>query len=235
MINWLRNRWSKVCSNTIGTDLFWSIAVDHLSIYRALNPSIQRFCQGTTLDAGAGGLAWKQVLANQADHYIPIDYAATHPKLGMQCDLQGKIPLRDASIETIFCCSVLEHTTDPWKVLPEFQRILSADGHLILSVPFLYHLHGSPHDFYRFTTYGISHLAQQSGLEILEIRTSGGPMHVLCHAISMLLCALIWNRHAPWLVTIPVRLLEFTARTIDSLLPSGLFSQNINAILRIKK
>jgi hypothetical protein len=41
-------------------------------------------------------------------------------------------------------------------------------------VPFIWHLHEEPRDFYRFTKYGLEYLLSKSGFEICEVRALSG-------------------------------------------------------------
>ena len=68
-------------------------------------------------------------------------------------------------------------------------------------MPFLYYLHGAPDDYFRFTAYGLRRLAEDAGLEVVEIETAGGLAHSILHAVSMLFAALFWSRRFP----LPVR------------------------------
>ncbi len=227
----LKNRWHAACAQTIGTDLFWRIAVDHLSIETELRPLIDRYARGVILDAGAGRLAWRSLLRPHSTAYIATDYATAHPELSFCADLQGRLPLRNACVDTIFCCSVMEHTPEPWLILPEFARVLRPGGRVILSVPFLYFLHGAPHDYFRFTLYGAMRLAREAGLRIVERRTAGGLAHTVLQSVSIVLVAILWTPRAPWLVTVPTRALLATARAIDSIDYSGTFAQTVNLVL----
>jgi len=57
-----KSRWHNACSDTIGTDMFWRIAVDHRSLADELLPLIQTYTRGIVLDAGAGRMAWRSRL-----------------------------------------------------------------------------------------------------------------------------------------------------------------------------
>lgn len=232
MQQWFRRRWAAACRDTIGSETFWAIAVDHAAIRRSLGPLIERYAKGCVLDAGAGRLAWHALLTERATALLSTDAASTHPRLSFVCDLTAGIPLRDGSLDTIFCCSVIEHTAEPWRLLPEFRRVLRPGGHVILSAPFLYYLHGIPQDYFRFTAYGVRRLAERAGLDVVELSTSGGLCHTLSHAASMLVAALLWTPRAPFLVTAPARALFAAARLIDGCDRQGLFRQTVNAVLR---
>lgn len=230
----LKARWHKACAETIGSKLFWRIAVDHLSIERELAPLIDRHARGRILDAGAGRLAWRELLEPRASHYLATDYMPAHPELAFTADLQGGIPLKDASVDTIFCCSVMEHTPEPWRVLPEFRRVLAPGGRAILSVPFLYYLHDAPHDYFRFTRHGVERLAAAADLDIVEISVSGGMAHAFGQAFSLVWAGLFWTRKAPWLVSLPVSAVFSICRMLDRLDRGGLFAQTVNAVLTPK-
>lgn len=228
----IKERWNAACAATIGSPLFWRIAVDHRAIECQLRPLIERYARGVVLDAGAGRLAWRALLEPQATAYLPIDRWPTHNDLACCADLQGFLPLRNQSVDTVFCCSVLEHTPEPWRILPEFKRVLRADGHVILSVPFLYHLHGAPEDFFRFTPHGVARLARTAGFEIVELSTGGGLAHSVCHAVSMCVTALLWTPRYSRFATAPVQALSWIARLVDRADRQRLFAQTVNAVLR---
>lgn len=227
----LKKRWHAACAQTIGTELFWRIAVDHLSVVRELRPLIDQYARGVTLDAGAGRLAWRTFLNARGTVYLGTDYTPTHPELSFCADLQGRLPLRNDCVDTIFCCSVMEHTPEPWRILPEFVRVLRPGGHVILSVPFLYFLHGAPDDYFRFTLHGAIRLANDAGLRIVEKRTAGGLAHTIFQAMSIAVTATLWTSRAPWLVTVPTRMLLAAARMIDKFDTFGTFAQSVNLVL----
>ncbi len=52
-----------------------------------------------------------------------------------QADLNGALPLGDASADAIVCCEGVEHIENPWLVLREFARILRPGGQLVISLP----------------------------------------------------------------------------------------------------
>ena len=52
-----------------------------------------------------------------------------------QCDLNEGIDLETETFDLIFCGEVIEHVFDPDSLLEEIWRILSLEGHLIISTP----------------------------------------------------------------------------------------------------
>jgi SAM-dependent methyltransferase len=70
------------------------------------------------------------------------------------------LPFPDESFEVILCTEVLEHCINPQAVLDEFYRVLKPNGKLLLTTRFVFPLHDVPHDYFRFTRYGLSHLCR---------------------------------------------------------------------------
>jgi SAM-dependent methyltransferase len=227
-----QQRWSRLCTETIGTPRFWRVAVDHRAAYHALAPLIERHSKGVVVDAGAGALAGRALLQRRASAYIAADYRATHPDIALVCDLTIGIPLASGSVDTVFCCSVLEHVEEPVKAMAEFSRILRPGGTLILSVPFLYYLHDAPIDFFRFTRHGVELMARRAGLSVGAIEVSGGLAHTLLHALSMGVAALAGpSRIGAATGSIAAGALWRLARLIDRLDRGSRFAQNVNAVL----
>jgi len=79
------------------------------------------------------------------------------PGVDMILDVQ-KIALPDESAGTVVCCEVFEHITDPQSAIREIYRILKPGGTAIISSPMHYHIHEEPHDYWRFTPYGMKFL-----------------------------------------------------------------------------
>ena len=60
---------------------------------------------------------------------------------------------------TIICCfEVLEHTHNPLKAIENIFSILEKGDIVLVSVPFNFHIHDEPYDYYRFTYYGLKML-----------------------------------------------------------------------------
>jgi SAM-dependent methyltransferase len=56
---------------------------------------------------------------------------------------------------TIFCLSVLEHCRQPFAMAENLTRLLRPGGKLCIAVPFTYHFHAYPSDYWRFTHEGV--------------------------------------------------------------------------------
>jgi len=124
---------------------------------------------GRVLDAGAGDCPYKHYF----DHarYESADFCQVDKLYGTidyVCDLSN-IPIGDGVYDLVLLTQVLEHIPEPIKVLTEMHRILKPDSCLWLSVPLFYEEHERPHDYYRYTQYGLKYLLEKAGFEIKEI------------------------------------------------------------------
>ena len=138
------------------------------------------------LDAGAGTKPYQKHFRHcnydSCDHKEPFFKGIKHT---YYCDLE-RIPIVDDYYHVVLCTQVLEHVRNPQKVLIEFNRILSKDGLLILTVPQQAGLHGEPYHFFNFTKYGIEMLLEQSEFKVVSINKLGGIFYYLGRRIKVL-------------------------------------------------
>lgn len=65
------------------------------------------------------------------------------------------LPFLSDSFDGVWVCAVLEHLHNPFHVASEIYRVLKPGGFVLVGAPFMYHLHGSPHDYFRYTDSGL--------------------------------------------------------------------------------
>jgi SAM-dependent methyltransferase len=184
--------WRNLIAETIATDSYWWIAPQHAALYEDMKPVVETYARGKALDMGAGQLAWRELLSQNVDWYTSGDLVAGHPQLDVVFDVTGRVPFADGSFDTVFCCSVLEHAVEPWEAFSEMWRILAPGGVAIVSLPFVYNLHDEPHDYYRFTRYGIQYLATRAGFDVEMTVVNGGLFHLFLNLPSIAL-ATLWR------------------------------------------
>ena len=162
------------------------------TLINSLDPLIRKGIGGRVLDAGAGRLTYTPRLSQVAREVISLDRYRVKDGLNILSDL-AELPLAGNSFDSVFCSQVLEHVPDPHSVLGEFARILRPGGKLLLSVPHLAYLHNEPHDYYRYTEFGLKHLLHATDFEVQEIRWSGGVLSFLGHMPSTLAVNMAWG------------------------------------------
>jgi SAM-dependent methyltransferase len=73
----------------------------------------------------------------------------------------------------------LEHVRNPAGVLAELHRTLKAGGRLLLVTPHEWEEHQEPHDYFRYTRYGLDYLLRSAGFEAIQIDAAGGFFRLL--------------------------------------------------------
>ncbi len=134
------------------------------------------FARGRLLDVGCGEQPYRGLLAPKVDRYIGLEHPATlHPNPAI--DILGdamSLPFKSGSFETVLSLQVLEHVPEPALKLAEIGRVLVPGGHLILAAPHIWSVHEAPHDYFRFTRYGLAHLVAKAGMEVVYIQAMAG-------------------------------------------------------------
>jgi SAM-dependent methyltransferase len=75
--------------------------------------------------------------------------------------------------DCVICTEVLEHTVNDYKVIRNINKVLKNDGNLIISAPFTYVLHEAPHDYRRYTLYGLKNIIESHNFEVKSIFSMG--------------------------------------------------------------
>jgi SAM-dependent methyltransferase len=90
------------------------------------------------------------------------------PGLGVDyvCDIENAKTLYEALPDEytgILCSEVLEHVSRPWHALGTLAMFLKPGGWIIITVPFGFHRHAYPNDYYRYTDQGLKVLLDDAG------------------------------------------------------------------------
>lgn len=138
-----------------------------VNLYEYLTNAINTYqCdQGKSLNIGAGGEIAKVLNSNGISPLtIDIDEQRGPDLIANVEDLSA---FEDNSFDFVFLMEVLEHVRDPFTAAKEITRVLVPGGVLIGSTPFILGIHDSPHDYYRYTKFGLKNVFE--GLESLEL------------------------------------------------------------------
>ncbi len=103
--------------------------------------------------------------------YLSSDIAPTD-RTDLVCDAAA-LPLADGTVSVMLALEVLEHLPRPQQMLVEAARVLTADGVLVLTTPFMFGEHDF-HDYYRYTRRGMAELVEQAGLSVETVVLRGG-------------------------------------------------------------
>ena len=147
-------------------------------ILRVTRKCIKAFpYRGRVVDLGCGKAPYKEIVLRTADEYIGVDWEnSMHDQSNVDvfADLSKQLPFDDAYADTAISFNVLEHLPEPDFFLAECHRILRPGGGLYMLVPFLWHIHEEPHDFYRYTKYGLQYLLEKNGFSEIVIEAQTG-------------------------------------------------------------
>ena len=125
-----------------------------------LQLALSQYATGVLVDIGCGEKPYAELLKGLTMQHIGVDHAGTihdQSKIDVLATAY-ETTLPDASADTVLCTNVLEHLERPDRSLREMYRILKPGGHVIVTMPFFWHLHEVPRDFYRYTQFGLSFL-----------------------------------------------------------------------------
>lgn len=139
------------------------------------------YARGWLLDVGCGQRPYCDVFAH-VDRYVGLDI----PPNG-RVDVYGDgraLPFRDAVFDTVLCNEVLEHVPEPEQLMDEAARVLRPGGILLLTTPQTWGLHHEPHDYYRYTKYGLHYLATKAGFDVLEVTPTCGVWATLAQRLA---------------------------------------------------
>lgn len=130
--------------------------------------------KGHVLDVGCGQRPyenWVNKGQGGVVRYTGLD-VAPGPRVDIVVGPDDPWPLETASVDAVLLTQVLEHVADRGYLIKELARVLRPGGTLLLTIPFIFPVHGLPHDYARFTTGGIRRLFE-ADFEIVELTGLG--------------------------------------------------------------
>lgn len=193
MLGWLRRRRVGIEQELVTIEQRRFLSPIFYAHYKLLLPLIRQHARGRFVDLGCGTSPFWYAVVELVESYHGVDLWPRSDKVSFAGDLQKLDMVRDESYDSAICIEVLEHLPEPGRALAGIRRILKPEGTVIISVPHLSRLHDVPHDYYRFTEYGLRYLLGQAGLEAISITPKGGLLTFLAHQLSTILIAVAWT------------------------------------------
>ncbi len=145
-------------------------------VQKQLERIAQTYLKGKLIDIGCGTKPYREMISPYITEHIGVDHKdSLHDQSSV--DLFGTayhIQMDDETFDAAISTAVLEHLEEPELALKECYRVLKSGGIAVYSVPFIWHLHEEPRDFYRFTKYGLKYLFEKVGFEIIELNALSG-------------------------------------------------------------
>jgi SAM-dependent methyltransferase len=154
-----------------------------LAFRRLAAPSLS----GRVADLGAGSGPYHKEAPGCA--FVGLDWVRTPAVQVVGSTLE--LPFKGESFDGAILTETLEHVPDPVQALREAARILRPGGRLYFTSPQMWPLHYEPHDYFRFTRYGLTHLAARAGLELEAVQPVAGLFTFLCTRLGEKLVKLL--------------------------------------------
>jgi SAM-dependent methyltransferase len=125
---------------------------------------------GPILEVGSYQVEGQEGIANlrnlfPAKKHLGVDLRPG-PGVDRVADVED-LPFPSRFFGTVLALNTFEHVRHFWRGFEEIYRVLRPDGALLVSVPFYFHIHDFPSDYWRFTPAALSVLLDDYPTRIL--------------------------------------------------------------------
>lgn len=111
-------------------------------------------------------------------------------------DVEKPLPFKEVEFDAVLMINLLEHTYHYKELLQEVNRILKPGGQAIIVVPFLFPIHPSPNDYFRFTKQGLARICHEASLDVKTITPLGSGVWQTRHLLlNRLLPSIVKTAH----------------------------------------
>jgi SAM-dependent methyltransferase len=122
------------------------------------------------LDAGAGEGQYAHYFVSH--RYCGVDLAVgdaawDYARLDAVADLIA-LPFRADAFDAAIHIVTIEHLREPGRALAEIGRAIKPGGYLLVAAPHEWEVHQAPHDYFRYTRYGLAYLLDAAGYSSLR-------------------------------------------------------------------
>jgi SAM-dependent methyltransferase len=161
--------------------------------------------EGRVVDIGCGLQPYRTLLGPKVTEHVGVDRAGrlTAP------DIEGdalNLPLPDASFDVAISTQVLEHVPQPWRAVAEMARVLRPGGRVVVTCPGTWPHHEEPHDFYRYTRFGLEELFREH-FDAVTIRALGGMWSSIGMMVNLEIAdSRIGRKLVPWINRLAVNM-----------------------------
>ena len=141
--------------------------------------------RAAVLDAGAGEGRYAHFFDRQQYCGVDLgvgDAAWNYARLDALADLTA-LPFRTGQFHAAIHIVTLEHLAEPARALAEIGRSLAPGGLLLVAAPHEWEVHQAPHDYFRYTRYGLRYLLEKAGFEVCQLRPAGGFFRLLARRL----------------------------------------------------
>lgn len=135
---------------------------------------------GEVLDVGCGRKPYRAFIPATRYVGLEIDTPRTRTVGVADAFYDGRtFPFSNGTFDAVLCSQVFEHVFTPVEFLAEIHRVLRPGGRLVLTVPFVWDEHEQPHDFARYSSFGLRAVLERAGFAVEAHRKSLADSRVL--------------------------------------------------------
>lgn len=156
------------------------------------------------LVVGAGDDPYRKWFRS-ARQYVRVDIEPQPDSTDIVADAHT-LPFRDAQFDCVFASEVFEHLRDPRQFIREAMRTVRPGGSVILTIPFMFHLHADPYDFWRPSRETCATMFGDSAM--VQVYAQGNRVHVISDLLS--------TAGGRWPLLFPLRLVNPLLRFVGS-------------------
>ncbi|MGE5700147.1 MAG: class I SAM-dependent methyltransferase [Deltaproteobacteria bacterium] len=155
---------------------------------KGLHRGIARFAgriRGATLDVGCGRKPYEGLFHVTRYVGLEIDTPANRSSKKADRFYDGKVfPFGDGEFDSAVVNEVFEHVFNPDEFLRELNRVLKPGGLLLMTVPFAWDEHDIPHDYARYSSFGLAATLGRHGFSVLEQVKSMGDIRAVVQMLT---------------------------------------------------
>ncbi len=183
---------------------------------RLFASAVEREDARRILDLGCGVKPYAS-LFSCATEYVGVD-AAKNERVDAVC-MNWDLPFAEDSFDALVSTQVLEHTAKVFETVREIRRVVKDGGLIFISAPLAFPEHLVPHDYWRFTQYGLRELFRD--FEVLTVKPQNGYLNTLFRLWNVFLRYIpgspVWCAPVFCLNNIAALILDRIARVVGSL------------------
>ncbi len=122
---------------------------------------------GELLDVGCGRKPYRAFISCARYVGMEVDTPLARTSFSADVFYDGRrFPFPDQSFDAVLCSQVFEHVFTPQEFLAEISRVLRPGGVALFTVPFVWDEHEQPHDFARYSSFGLRAVMEAAGLSV---------------------------------------------------------------------
>ena len=148
----------------IGQFLVHKIFPARKQLNKYLNKLVPKFKDAEILEFGSGvntKFSAKNIFINTKS----FKQTDVNPDFG-----HDVLDVRDVSrlnkeYDLVLCCNVIEHVYENERIVSNLKKLVKKNGHLLISVPFIYPLHDEPGDYWRYTEHTLKKMFEDFHIE----------------------------------------------------------------------